>query len=270
MTPVLPRLSLLFCVPLCAVLACNPQAASPPAQQVFEAPADSPAVPGAATATPAESPSNPADAAAATPDAPAEDLALAAEPMKEGVETPFGLVPDMDKSSLSFVSTKNGGAEVGGTFAVILGGFDLDPQKLSATTGVLNVELDSVNTGLELRDTNIAETFFGRVVGKVVRSDVEFLALRPEVEALPVGGKTTADVDLRINLRGSGNLASAKVELARTSELVWTMTTLEPVVLSISELGMQGRADSLKERCGHASIEDKVTISAQILLSPPQ
>jgi hypothetical protein len=270
MTPSFSRLSLLSCVPLCAALACNPQAASPPDQQVFEAPADSAAVPGSAAVTSGDSTAASADGAAEAPDVPAEDLALAAEPMKEGVETPFGLVPDMDKSSLSFVSTKNGGAEVGGTFAVILGGFDLDPDKLSATTGVLNVELDSVNTGLELRDTNIAETFFGRVVGKVVRSDVEFLAFRPEVEALPVGASTIADVDLRINLRGSGNLASAKVELTRTSELVWSMNTLDPVVLSISELGMQGRSDSLKERCGHASIEDKVTVSAQIVLSPPQ
>jgi len=84
-----------------------------------------------------------------------------------------------------------------------------------------------------------------------------------------VGGKTLAEVDLRINVRGSGNLATAQVELTRTSELGWTLSTTEPVVLSISDLGMAGRADSLKERCGHASIGDKVTISAEIVLAPP-
>jgi len=189
--------------------------------------------------------------------------------MGADVTSPFSVVPDMDKSSLTFVSTKNEGAEVAGSFGVILGGFQLDAKKLSATAGVLNVELDSVDTGLELRDTNIAETFFGRVVGKVVRSDVEFLAFRPKSESLPVGGKTLAEVDLRINVRGSGNLATAQVELTRTSELGWTLSTTEPVVLSISDLGMAGRADSLKERCGHASIGDKVTISAEIVLAPP-
>jgi hypothetical protein len=186
------------------------------------------------------------------------------------VTSPFSVVPDMDKSALSFVSTKNGGIEVAGVFGVVLGGFNLDPEKLSATTGVLNVELDSVDTGLPLRDTNLAETFFGRVVGKVIRSDVEFLAFRPEAESIAVGEKTQAVVDLRINLRGNGNLASAKVELARTSADGWTLKTTEPVILSIADLGMQGRADSLKERCGHQSIGDRVAISAEIILAPPK
>jgi len=186
------------------------------------------------------------------------------------VTSSFSVVPDMANSKMSFVSTKNGGTEVGGVFGVVLGGFNLDPAKLSATTGVLNVELDSVDTGLPLRDTNIAETFFGQVIGKVIRSDVEFLEFRPEAETVAVGSKTQAEVDLRINLRGSGNLASAKVELTRTSETVWTMKTTEPVVLSIAGMGMQGRADSLKERCGHESIGDTVTISAEIVLMPPQ
>ena len=176
----------------------------------------------------------------------------------------------MDKSRLSFVSTKNGDVEVGGTFGVVLGGFNLDAAKLSATTGVLNVELDSVDTGLEQRDKNLAETFFGQVVGKVIRSDVEFLALRPQLETVAVGGKTLAEADLRINLRGNGNLVTAKVELSRTSEAGWTLTTTEPVTLSIVSLGMKGRADSLKERCGHQSIGDAVTISAEIVLAPPQ
>jgi len=210
---------------------------------------------------PSTSPASPASA---------EDLALAAEPMSGDVTTSFSVVPDMDKSSLSFVSTKNGGAEVGGTFGVVLGGFNIDASKLSATTGVLNVELDSVDTGLEQRDRNLAETFFGQVVGKVIRSDVEFLALRPEAEVVEVGGKTLAEVDLRINLRGHGNLATAKVEIARTSEQGWTLKTTEPVALSIAGLGMQGRADSLKERCGHQSIGDAVTIAAEIVLAPPQ
>lgn len=243
---------------------CGSSSAPPEPQQVFDAPtasAPSPSVesgPGADGSGPS------------APLASAEDLALAAEPMAEDVTSSFSVVPDMDKSTLSFVSTKNGSTEVGGKFGVVLGGFNIDPQKLSATTGVLNVELDSVDTGLTLRDANLAETFFGQVVGKVIRSDVEFLAFRPEAESVAVGGKTLAEVDLRINLRGHGNLATAKVELARTSEQGWTLRTTEPVALSIESLGMQGRADSLKERCGHQSIGDAVTISAEIVLAPPK
>jgi polyisoprenoid-binding protein YceI len=246
---------------------CGSSSSPPETQQVFDAPTEptEPAAPG----TPAVDPADDGSVSSAPPSS-AEDLALAAEPMAQGVTSSFSVVPDMDKSTLSFVSTKNGSTEVGGKFGVVLGGFDIDPQRLSSTTGVLNVELDSVDTGLPLRDANLAETFFGRVVGKVIRSDVEFLAFRPEAESVAVGGKTLAEVDLRINLRGHGNLATAKVELARTQEQGWTLRTTEPVALSIEGLGMQGRADSLKERCGHQSIGDAVTISAEIVLAPPK
>ena len=141
---------------------------------------------------------------------------------------------------------------------------------LTASTGVLHGELDSIDGCLRVRDIKLAETCFGRVVGKVIRSDVEFLAFRPEAESIAVGEKTQAVVDLRINLRGNGNLASAKVELTRTSADGWTLKTTEPVVLSIADLGMQGRADSLKERCGHQSIGDRVAMSAEIILAPPK
>ncbi len=244
-------------------LGCGSPSSAPEAQQVFDAP---PSSAGAALTVGEEgdTPTPPASSASA------EDLALAAEPMSGDVTTSFSVVPDMDKSRLSFVSTKNGDAEVVGTFGVMLGGFNVDAAKLSATTGVLNVELDSVDTDLEQRDKNLAETFFGQVVGKVIRSDVEFLALRPQVEAVAVGGKTRAEADLRINLRGHGNLVTAAVEISRTSEQGWTLKTTEPVALSIVSLGMQGRADSLKERCGHQSIGDAVMISAEIVLAPPQ
>lgn len=247
---------------LCS-LGCGSPASVPEPQQVFDAPGS----PGDEVSTAGEgtdAEKTPASVASA------EDLALAADPMTGDVTTSFSVVPDMDKSKLSFVSTKNGDTEVGGTFGVLLGGFNIDAAKLSATTGVLNVELDSIDTGVEQRDRNIAETFFGQVVGKVIRSDVEFLTLRPESEAVAVGGKTLAEVDLRINLRGHGNLVTAKVELSRTSDQGWTLKTTEPVALSIISLGMGGRSDSLKERCAHQSIEDAVTISAEIVLAPPQ
>ncbi len=263
MTQCSAAMSVIASLTLLCSLGCGSPSSAPEAQQVFDAPAPAgDAVPAVAeggdTATPPVSPAS------------AEDLVLAAEPMGGDVTTSFSVVPDMDKSRLSFVSTKDGGIEVGGTFGVILGGFNIDAAKLSATTGVLNVELDSVDTGLEQRDKNLAETFFGQVAGKVIRSDVEFLALRPQVEAVAVGDKTLAEADLRINFRGHGNLVSAKVVLSRTSEQGWTLKTTEPVALSIGGLGMQGRADSLKERCGHQSIGDAVMISAEIVLAPPQ
>jgi len=175
----------------------------------------------------------------------------------------------MGRSSVSFAISKDGGELVDGVFEVVLGGFHVDPTDLSEITGQLNVELAWVNTGNKVRDKNIAEVFFGWAPRKAVYGNVEFLKITPEVKVLGIGQSTVATAELRINLSGQGVEVQAPVTLSHPSEGTWDLETLEPISLSIHDLGMRGRAAALTELCGHESISDLVQIEASIRLAPP-
>ena len=88
------------------------------------------------------------EAGTAEAETPNEDAKFAADPMGTDVDVPFSVVPDMDKSRLSFVSTKNAGAEVPGTFQVVLGGFDVDAADACIT------EADEIRDDSDCGDMN--------------------------------------------------------------------------------------------------------------------
>ena len=174
----------------------------------------------------------------------------------------------MKRSSLTFVSSKDDGVKVRGVFDVSLGGFHLDPTDLSGMTGQLNVRLETVDTGNEVRDKNISTTLFGWAAGKTVRADVEFLKVTPSVKVLGVGKSTTGVAELRINVGGQGSLARVPVGLSRPSAEEWVLKTVDPLSLSLRDLGLQEQADALKKVCGHRLIGDHVEIEASVHLVP--
>jgi len=205
--------------------------------------------------------------AAAAPSA-AEAAAESSAPAEAAVEEPsagYTIVPALEKSTVSFVGTKNEDeVEVPGTFGRVLGGLSFDASDLAATTGALNVDLSSTDTGVEIRDLNIREALFGLTADAAGQADVEILSVAPESPSVGVGGTVAASAELRINILGRGFLSPARVEFGYPEEHRWTVRTLEPVTLSLDALGMAEQAAALKERCGHAKLGDAVRIEAAL------
>jgi polyisoprenoid-binding protein YceI len=170
-----------------------------------------------------------------------------------------------DSSKLTFVSTKNEGIEVPGSFTTLSGGLNLEKGDLSTLHGELVISLGSVDTANPDRDKNLREALFGLIGEAMGDATVTITEVQPSTSTLEVGATTPAEVSFDLTLVGNTTHHKAKISLGRTAD-GWTVATLHPVALSLHALGLKAQGAALKARCGHAQLGDAVMISVELAL----
>ena len=168
-----------------------------------------------------------------------------------------------DSSKVAFVSTKNEGVEVPGSFLGITGGLNLTDGDISTMTGDFSVALERVDTAEPARDLNIRQAVFGLAADASGEARVTVTRVQPGTNVLEVGGETDAQADLDLTLLGTTTSHTAKIKVGRTST-GYTVTSLQPVELSTEALGLGDGRAALKERCGHTQLGDGVTVSVEL------
>lgn len=166
-------------------------------------------------------------------------------------------------STISFVSTKNEGVEVPGSWTPLSGELAVTDDDLSTLTGTFTVPLAALDTANPARDLSIREALFGLVGDAVGDATVTVTKVRPEVARLAPGDSTDAAAELDLTLLGTTTHHNAKIRLGRT-ETGLTVSSAHPLDLSMVALGLGENAAALKARCGHAQLGDNVAISIEL------
>lgn len=134
----------------------------------------------------------------------------------------------------------------------------LNLQDLAGVTAVASIELDSVNTESELRDTRIEETYFQ--VPSFLTASFAVSNLRPQASG--PAGILVADGVLTIH----GNAVSfPDIQLFAVRERDgWNVSTNEPLVIRHADIGLD--PSPLIELCQHAGLDAEATVTAQFRL----
>lgn len=215
--------------------------------------------------------SDPAPAPEAAPDAPSEPANAAPGPeatpdASDSAErtSDFSVTLDAANSSVKWTAIKNGDAPVAGKFSKLTGGLVLTAADLGATTGELTIDLSGIDSGVDLRDTRIAEAFFGVAPDVAKKATVTLSALLLEETTLEPGATTKGSAMVNLAFDSASVTLKAPVTVARVDANTWTVATEIDATLSIKELGFSDPLAALITLCAHQSVDDAVAITANL------
>lgn len=124
------------------------------------------------------------------------------------------------------------------------------------------MDVASFNSGLLLRDERVREIFFGADNG--VSAEVSFAvkAATPE-DLVPLrtqGAVTGVAVTGDLKAFGKSLPIAATIDLSVTPEGRLRAVSTSPIVIKISELGLNTNLAKLMAECGHKSVSDEVQV----------
>ena len=164
-----------------------------------------------------------------------------------------GWVLDADDSAISFTSTKaNTAAEVHG-FGRVSGGVDDDG------VATLTIELDSVDTSIEIRDQRMRELLFETAEYPAAKVKVELDA--DAVEAIEPGDSKTMSATAELSLHGSVTELPVQMKIARLAENRLLVASERPVIVNASQVGLLDGVEKLREIAGLPSISPAVPVT---------
>lgn len=160
------------------------------------------------------------------------------------------------KGTVSLITVKDAGVEVPAQFQQVTGSITLDPNDPSKATGTLTIPLASWNSGLELRDQRVKETFLQ--VGKVADPTFELQGIDGAVSALLGDGATSTGTARGLLRWGSTEqTVTAPVRLSRLAGNSYRVE-VDEFKVSIASLGLEEQKGYLMELCMHDDLADEV------------
>lgn len=166
---------------------------------------------------------------------------------------------DGESSRLSFVTSKNGDTAEVHRFLVLHGKVD---RKGIAQ---LKIEMDSVSSGIPLRDERMRNDLFefARFPEASVQAQLD---LRPITE-LANGAQLELRLPLTVNLHGKKHSYNAFLLATRLDERRFQVVTLEPLMLRAEDFDLMPGLATLRKVSGVASISPSVPVSAVLIFN---
>jgi polyisoprenoid-binding protein YceI len=169
---------------------------------------------------------------------------------------------DNDASTLSFTSIKAGTVAETHTFGELAGGIAADGS------ASLVIDLDSVDTAIEIRDQRMRELLFDTSRYAVARVS---LAVPPEIlDTLEIGEQQSAAVEATLALHGVTRPVTAQVTVARLGTERLLVASEQPVLLNAADVGLAAGVEKLREIAGLASISPAVPVHFVLLFELSQ
>ena len=166
---------------------------------------------------------------------------------------------DNESSRLSFISSKNGDISEVHRFLVLHGKVD---RKGAAE---LEVELESVSSGIPLRDERMRKELFNVATFPEATIQAQ-LDLRP-INNLANGAQLELRLPLRVTLHGKTHSYNAQLLATRLDERRFQVVTLEPVVLHAEDFDLMPGVAALRKAAGLASISLSVPVGAVLIFT---
>ncbi|WP_069086614.1 YceI family protein [Pseudomonas sp. TCU-HL1] len=166
---------------------------------------------------------------------------------------------DNESSRISFISTKAGSISEVHRFLTLHGKIGQDGQAR------LRVELESVSTGVPLRDQRLRDQFF-----EIARfPDAEVTAqldLRPITDLAP-GAQLELGLPLKVKIRDQEKEYRAELLATRLDDHRFQVVTLAPLVLQVEDFGLTSALDDLRKLAGLSGISLSVPVGAVLIFT---
>ena len=161
---------------------------------------------------------------------------------------------DGDTSRISFVSVKRGKMAEVQRFDRLSGQID-DKGAVRVV-----VPLESIDSGLALRDERMRNSFFEieRFPEAIISSQLDL----SRYEDLQAGQSRQETVDFNLDLHGQQRRLKSEILVSRPSETRIEVTTLEPLVLKLIDFDLEEKLEPLKAVANVPSITPEVPVFA--------
>jgi polyisoprenoid-binding protein YceI len=164
-----------------------------------------------------------------------------------------------DQSQLNFVSIKKGNVAEVHHFERLTGSLS------ESGTFTLDIDLESVNTNIEIRDQRMREFLFD-----VVDFPASSLTAQVEpalVSELASGMSRTATIDAELSLHGQKQSLTIDVLVTKLSDNTLMLVSAKPLVLNVSDFDLVQGVEKLRELAGLPSISHAVPVSFYLTLN---
>jgi hypothetical protein len=166
---------------------------------------------------------------------------------------------DGESSRLSFVSTKNANVSEVQRFLVLHG--KVDPQGLAQ----VEVELESINSGIPLRDERMRKELFqvDRFPDALITTKID---LRP-INDLAPGAQLELRLPLMVDLHGKQHEYQAELLATRLDDRRFQVVTLEPLVINAEDFDLAPGLETLRKMAGLSAISLSVPVGAVLIFT---
>lgn len=166
---------------------------------------------------------------------------------------------DNSQSQLSFVSVKKNNIAEVHHFDWIAGSVN-DAGELA-----VEIDLTSVNTGIEIRDSRMKEFFFE--VGAYPTADLHAQIDPAFISELKVGQSKPLALDAELDLHGQQQAVNLLLMVTKISDKELLVVSNQPVILNVADYDLVKGLEKLRELAGLPSISQAVPVSFYLTLN---
>ncbi|SDY81131.1 YceI family protein [Pseudomonas sp. NFIX28] len=166
---------------------------------------------------------------------------------------------DNESSRLSFVTSKNANVSEVHRFLVLHGKVDAKGM------AQLEVELDSINSGIPLRDERMRKELFevGQYPNALINAQIN---LRP-INDLASGAQIELRLPVNVTLHGKQHEYTAEILATRLDDRRFQVVTLEPLVLNAADFDLLPGLETLRKAAGLSAISLSVPVGAVLIFT---
>lgn len=166
---------------------------------------------------------------------------------------------DNESSRLSFITTKNANVSEVHRFLVLHGKVDAKGQ------AQLQVELDSINSGIPLRDERMRKELFEVATFPEALVSAQ-LNLQP-INDLAPGAQIELLLPVTVELHGQQHTYNAELLATRLDDRRFQVVTLEPLVLNAEDFNLAPGLETLRKAAGLSAISFSVPVGAVLIFT---
>lgn len=166
---------------------------------------------------------------------------------------------DNESSRLSFTSTKNANIAEVHRFLTLHGKVD------SKGLAQLDVELESVSTGIALRDERIREQVFN--IGQHPRAKINAQLNLGPINDLAPGAQLELRLPLTVHMQGKSHSYQAQLLATRLDERRFQVVTLEPLVVNAQDFDLVPGFTALRNAAGLSAVSLAVPVGAVLIFT---
>lgn len=160
-------------------------------------------------------------------------------------------------STINFITTKNASKTEVQTFKAMRGGMSRDNQV------AVMVDLNSVDTGIEIRDKRVRELFFDVV--KFPKATVNVDISKAKIDSLKVGQSKAVKLDAVIDLHGIKRSMPVELQVTALEKNQILVFSNQPVIIDVQNFKLLDGVNKLREIAKLKSINAAVPVTFSLL-----
>lgn len=167
---------------------------------------------------------------------------------------------DNNRSSLNFLSVKNGATAEVGTFSALAGSLNKSGEL------TLTIDMASLSTNIEIRDERMREFLF-EVAGYPQATFTAKVSMAG-IDGMTPGDERPLKVEGQLELHGVAQQLSADLRVVKLSDGSLRANTLAPILLQASQFKLDSGIEKLRSLASLESIDTVVPVSFSLVFVP--